>query len=108
MDYDIERPSDQPSLSEMTESALKVLRKSPKGFFLLVEGGLIDHGHHGNHGFKALNDTLALSDAVNRALGMVDTRETLVIVTADHSHTMTLGGYPEVDANVFGKHFIYL
>ena len=38
MDYDIERPADQPSLTEMTESAIKVLRKSPKGFFLLVEG----------------------------------------------------------------------
>ena len=30
----------------MTAKALDVLTRSPKGFFLMVEGGRIDHGHH--------------------------------------------------------------
>ncbi|MFN8281437.1 MAG: alkaline phosphatase [Saprospiraceae bacterium] len=41
----------EPSLPEMTELAIKVLRnKSPKGFFLMVEGGRIDHLEHANAG----------------------------------------------------------
>ena len=42
MAYDAERyesgPRSQPSLSEMTEKAIKILRKNEKGFFLFVEG----------------------------------------------------------------------
>lgn len=44
LDYDIERdkgPDGQPSLAEMTNKAIKILRKNPQGFFLLVEGKLI-------------------------------------------------------------------
>lgn len=38
--------TDKPSLSDMTAAAIKVLDKNPKGYFLFVEGGRIDHGHH--------------------------------------------------------------
>ena len=84
----------EPSLAEMTEAALGVLRRHPKGFVLMVEGGRIDHGHHAGSAYLALHDTLAFSDAVERALALVDLNETLVVATADHSHVFTMAGYP--------------
>jgi alkaline phosphatase len=57
---------------------------------LLVEGGKIDHAHHFNLARHAMEETLALERAVEGALEMVDIRETLVIVTADHSHAVTI------------------
>lgn len=105
MDYDIERDrsdNGQPSLSEMTETAITMLKKNDKGFFLLVEGGRIDHAHHKNLAKKALQETLAFEDAIDKALSMVNTDETLVIVTADHSHVMTINGYPVRGTNILG------
>lgn len=47
MRYEVDRREDQePSLSEMTLKAIDLLSKNPNGYFLLVEGGKIDHGHH--------------------------------------------------------------
>ena len=87
-------PAGEPSLAEMTGVAIERLSRNPKGFVLLVEAGRIDHGHHASSAFLALHDTLALSDAVETALRQVDLAETLVLVTADHSHVFTLAGYP--------------
>jgi alkaline phosphatase len=68
----------------------------------MVEGGRIDHGHHSGNAYRALTDTIALSDAVRAALGKVDLRDTLVVVTADHSHTLTMMGYPARGNNILG------
>ncbi|KAH7964119.1 hypothetical protein HPB51_027644 [Rhipicephalus microplus] len=57
-------------------------------------GGRIDHGHHENRAALALRETSEFSDAVAAALELVDVRETLVLVTADHSHSFTMNGYP--------------
>ncbi|KAA0187397.1 hypothetical protein HAZT_HAZT010792 [Hyalella azteca] len=65
-------------------------------------GGLIDHGHHGNKAHKALSETLELDAAVSAALEMVCLQETLVIVTADHGHSMSLNGYPGRHTDVLG------
>lgn len=48
MDYHLEALAEDPTLAEMTEEAIKHLRSSPEGYFLFVEGGRIDHGHHDN------------------------------------------------------------
>ena len=43
MQYEVERAADkagEPSIAEMTEKAIQILQKNPKGFFLLVEGWL--------------------------------------------------------------------
>ena len=95
--FEADRLSDvggEPSLSEMTEFAVKMLNhKNDKGFFLLVEAGRIDHGHHFGNAYRALTDTVELSSAVAKAASLVDLKETLIIVTADHSHTLTISGY---------------
>ncbi len=48
----------------MTTTAIELLRKNRKGFFLMVEGGRIDHAHHAGNAHRALTDTIAFSDAV--------------------------------------------
>lgn len=95
----------EPSLAEMTAFAIERLaaQAGRKGFVLLVEAGRIDHAHHAANAYRALADTIALSDAVATARSMTDARDTLVIVTADHSHTLTLGGYAERGNPILGK-----
>jgi len=91
-------PAGEPSLTEMTDKALKMLMKDPKGFFLHVESGRIDHAHHAGNAKRALLETIEFSNAVRRTLDLLQAadklQETLVIVTADHSHTFTIAGYP--------------
>lgn len=84
--------ADDPSLAEMTRAALSILLKNDKGFFLLIEGGRIDHAHHYNNPYRALDETLELETALLAALERVNPAETLIVVTADHGHVMTFGG----------------
>ncbi|XP_060573871.1 alkaline phosphatase-like isoform X2 [Ruditapes philippinarum] len=102
MKFEIERGNDEPHLKEMTEMAIKILSKNEKGFFLLVEGGRIDHAHHYGQAVRSLHDTLAFADAVQTGMSLTDTKDTLVITTADHSHTFTMGGYPTRGNPIFG------
>ena len=102
MDYSAEE-SAEPSLLEMTNTALSILKNEQQGFFLIVEAGRIDHGHHAGNAYNALHETIDLSDAVASALSQVDLSETLVIVTADHSHVMTFAGYPKRGNPILGK-----
>jgi alkaline phosphatase len=107
MDYASERAqkdATQPSLPAMTRKAIELLQKDGSdGFFLMVEGGRIDHAHHAGNAFNALNDTVEFSDAIAAALAMVDPEETLVLVTADHSHVFTMAGYPRRGNPILGK-----
>ena len=66
------------------------MQKSDQGYFLLIEAGRIDHAHHGSNARRALVDTVAMSEAVQWAVDNVNLEETLILVTADHSHTMTI------------------
>ncbi len=91
----------QPSLAAMTRAALRVLSRNPRGFFLVVEGGRIDHALHENRGRKAITDLLAFDDAVAAAREALDPAETVILVTADHDHTLVLAGYPPASADVF-------
>ncbi|XP_076251472.1 alkaline phosphatase-like [Rhynchophorus ferrugineus] len=95
MDFEADRdpgPSGDPSLADMTRSALSILLKNPKGFLLVVEGGRIDHAHHYNNAYRALDETLAMETALLAALALVNPTETLIVVTSDHSHVLTMGG----------------
>ncbi|XP_045594862.2 alkaline phosphatase [Procambarus clarkii] len=91
-----------PSLKEMVLTAITILQKSPQGFFLLVEGGMIDRGMHNSNPRRALEELVQLEKAMEEALKVVDLEDTLVVVTADHSHTMTMAGYPPRGNDIFG------
>src|SRR5262249_34951484 len=76
--------------------------QNKNGFFLMVEGGRIDQAHHYGNAYRALRDTVEFSDAVRAAIKKVNLDETLIIVTADHSHTLTMMGYPVRGNNILG------
>lgn len=105
MQYEADRatdPAGEPSLTEMTDKAISLLNKNPQGYFLQIEAGRIDHAHHAGNAQRALLDTIELSNAVRRAYEMTDPNETLIIVTADHSHTFTVAGYPHRGNSILG------
>ena len=100
MSYDIDRAAtSEPSLAEMTVKAMDVLAtNNPKGYFLMVEGGRIDHALHETTAKKALQDTVAFDNAIKAAIDKArlsdsQLRNTLIVVTADHDHTLILNGY---------------
>jgi len=106
MHYEHDRAGDaggEPSLAEMTRAAIARLSRDPDGYVLLVEGARIDHAHHAGNAFRALGDTIALSEAVAVASAMTSADDTLVLVTADHAHTMSFVGYPVRGNPILGK-----
>lgn len=114
MQYSADRnltPQGEPSLAEMSDKAIRYLNKNKKGFYLHVEAGRIDHGHHSGNAYRALTDTIALHDAVEKIQATLKElnidKDTLIILTADHSHTMTLAGYPARGNNILGKVYAF-
>ncbi len=106
MKYELDRADDaggEPSIEEMTRAAIGRLSQEEAGYVLLVEAGRIDHGHHGANAARALGDTVAFDAAIAAALEMTSEDDTLIIVTADHSHTLTIQGYPERNNPILGK-----
>ncbi|WP_323846264.1 alkaline phosphatase [Microbulbifer magnicolonia] len=106
MHYEADRGNDkagEPSLSEMTAKGLKFLQKNEDGYFLLVEGGRIDHGHHAGSAYNALSDAVEFARAVQVAMDSTNPEDTLILVTADHSHVMTIAGYPTRGNPILGK-----
>jgi alkaline phosphatase len=105
MQYEHDRPGDtggEPSLAEMTEKAIDILSQNPEGFLLLIEGGRIDHASHESNAFRTLTDGVAMNEAVKAAMRKVDLDETLVVVTGDHSHTLTIAGYAKRGNPILG------
>ncbi|TNE66524.1 MAG: alkaline phosphatase [Alphaproteobacteria bacterium] len=102
MDYDADHSAEQPDLATMTETAIKMLSQNKKGYYLMVEAGRIDHGHHDGNAYNALHDAVALSKAVARARELVNLDDTLILVTADHAHTFTMAGYPKRGNPILG------
>ncbi|CAH1725913.1 unnamed protein product [Aphis gossypii] len=92
----------EPTLVEMTEAAIEVLSKGDAGYYLFVEGGLIDWAHHSNMARLAVDETVMLSRAVARARELTSPDDTLIVVTSDHSHTMTMNGYPHRGSDILG------
>ncbi|PAA52383.1 hypothetical protein BOX15_Mlig024835g1 [Macrostomum lignano] len=93
----------EPSLADMTRKALEVLRKNSNGFALMVEGARIDSGHHANQAQRALYDVLAFDEAVQVATEMTSIEDTLIVVSADHSHVFTIGHYGYRGQPILGK-----
>ena len=102
MEYEHDRPSDfggEPSLADLTAKSIQLLSSNPEGFFLHVESGRIDHAHHASNAYRALTDAEELDEAIATALALVDLSETLIVVSADHSHVFNIAGYPLRPAN---------
>jgi alkaline phosphatase len=100
LDYEINRRAAQPALREMAIKAIDMLAQDPDGFFLMVEGGKIDHALHDSNAKRALVDTIAFDDAIKAVLDKMQVldpglKNTLIVVTADHDHTITMNGYPK-------------
>lgn len=92
----------EPSLAELTHAAITRLSQNDKGYVLVVEGGRIDHAHHGGNAARALKDTVELDAAIAMALDMTDRADTLIVVTADHSHTLSIAGYSARNEPILG------
>lgn len=106
MQYEADRAFDiagEPSLSEMTSTAIKVLDNNEDGFFLVVESGRIDHAHHAGSAYGALTETIEFANAVQAAIDATDSADTLILVTADHGHVFTIAGYPKRGNPILGK-----
>lgn len=83
----------EPSLAEMAEMAVTYLSNDEDGYFLEIEGARVDHANHDGNLHRAVTDGAAFAEAVEKVISMVDLEETLVIVTADHSHGLNFNGY---------------
>lgn len=87
--YALDRSPDDktkgPSLVEMTKAALDILSRNENGFFLMIEGGRIDHAAHANDVAAMLADAIEFDEAVGVALVFAKKHErTAVFITADH------------------------
>ena len=108
MSYELDRdPALEPSLAQMSVKAVDILSKNTSGFFLMVEGGRIDHALHGTNAARALADTKAFDDAIQAVIDKVKTfdpnlTDTLIVVTADHDHTMAFNGYGKRGTDILG------
>lgn len=92
----------EPTLAELTEVAIRSLSRNGKGFFLFVEGGRIDHAHHDNYVELALDETIELSRAVERAAALLAEDDSLLVVTSDHAHVMAFNGYTARGGDILG------
>jgi len=105
MAFELDRANDpggEPSLAEMTRAAITRLSRNEQGYVLMVEGGRIDHAHHDGRAAQALADTVAFDAAVKAALDATQRQDTLIIVTADHSHAFAMAGYSVRNAPILG------
>ncbi|XP_004637453.1 intestinal-type alkaline phosphatase [Octodon degus] len=103
MKYDFYRDPDlDPSLAEMTEVAVRLLSRNSLGFYLFVEGGRIDQGHHEGRAHLALTDAVMFDNAIEKAGQLTSEQDTLTLITADHSHVFSFGGYTLRGTSIFG------
>ena len=107
LDYASVRKPTQPTLAEMTAKSIELLSKNPNGFFLMVEGGKIDHALHDSNAKNALEEVVDFDNAIQTALDRMRSidpglEHTLIVVTADHDHTMVMNGYPKRGNPILG------
>ncbi|XP_002020239.2 alkaline phosphatase [Drosophila persimilis] len=105
MPYHLDADAEEhPTLEEMVQVAMDILERQSagRGYFLFVEGGRIDHGHHDTLALRAIDETAEFDKSVRWARTHSSTDDTLIVVTSDHSHTMSLAGYSSRKNDIFG------
>ena len=92
--YSIDRNPDKvPSIAEMTEKALEILSKEENGFFLMIEGSLIDWAAHANDAVGIITEYLAFDEAVGKVMDFArKDGNTAVVIMSDHGNSgFTIG-----------------
>lgn len=101
--YEADRnDAEEPSLEEMTVYAIENMSAREGGYFLMIEAGRIDHAHHGANAYRALSDGQEFAQAIGTAREMTNPEDTLILVTADHSHVFSIAGYPGLGNPILG------
>lgn len=96
MSYELDRdPAKEPSIAEMTTKAIEILNKNENGFFLMVEGSLVDWAAHANDPAGIIGDFLAFDEAFGAALDFAKKDgNTTIVVVPDHGNAgFTIGSY---------------
>ena len=89
--------SNEPNLTEMTTKAIEFLAKENGEFFLMIEGGRIDHASHASDITSVWKEVIEFDNAVKYAVNWAEKDgKTLVIVLADHE-TMGLSATEPLD-----------
>jgi len=91
--YAADRPDTEPSLVDMTKTAIDFLKGNEGGYYLEIEAGRIDHANHDGNVYRTLTDGVAFAEAIKLADELTDDADTLIIVTADHEHAIAFNGY---------------
>ena len=100
--YAIDRRDGVPTLAALTARGIELL-DNPNGFFLMVEGGMIDWACHANDAAASIHDVLEMSNAVQAAVDFYNAHpnDTLILVTADHETGGMAIGYKTTNYDTF-------
>lgn len=106
MAYEVDRSADEWALADYVEKGIEVL-ENDNGFFMMVEGGKIDWACHANDAVSTISDTIALDNAIEKAVEFYEKHpdETLILVTGDHETGGLTIGYAGTDYDTFLTNF---
>lgn len=106
MAYELDRKEEEWALADYVEKGIEVLNND-NGFFMMVEGGKIDWACHANDAASAITDTIALDNAIKKAVEFYEEHpeETLIIATGDHETGGLTIGYAGTDYDTFLTNF---
>lgn len=102
MSYDMDLEEGEWALADYVEKGIEVLNNDT-GFFMMVEGGKIDWACHANDAGATITDTVALDEAVGKAVEFYNEHpdETLILVTGDHETGGLTIGFAGTDYDTF-------
>ncbi len=91
---------DEPTLSEMTRTAISHLSKEKKGFFLMVEGSKVDWAAHQHDPVGMISEILSFDRAVGEALAFAKKDgNTIVVAVTDHGNSGLTIGNTDLDGS---------
>jgi len=90
----LESGGEEPSLEEMVRSAISILQSNPKGYFLVVDAGLIERNARANNGEGYLSEVLALDNAVSVARRYAGDSALIVVAGRQSPGGLRMNGYP--------------
>lgn len=102
MSYDMDLEEGEWGLADYVEKGIEVL-DNENGFFMMCEGGKIDWACHANDAAATITDTIAMDEAVGKAVEFYNEHpdETLILVTGDHETGGLTIGFAGTDYDTF-------